>query len=195
MYNSKFYSFIQLDRKNHINVVNRFLKPQADNRILEIGCGRGYTLKRVQKFAPQAIGIDVNGEAIRRGVVSGLYEMDAQELEFPDESFDKVYSFHTIEHLPDVRKALNEIERVLAPQGKALLVYPAEPIRGLLAGFAATALLKNPLRGRDIHLHKLSPKIIEALIIDSRLRHLESKFSLFTPQYFTLLEKSVANER
>lgn len=195
MYNSRFYSFIQLDHKGHINTVNRFLKPQADDYILEIGCGRGYTLKRVQELAPRAIGIDVNREAIRRGVTQGLYEMDAQELAFSKESFNKIYSFHTIEHIPDIRKALSEIERVLAPQGKALLVYPAEPIRGLFAGFAATALLKNPLRGKDIHLHKLSPKIIKALIVDSRLRHLESELSLLTQQYFTLLEKSATHKK
>lgn len=191
MYTSRAYTFLQPDKKSHSKKVMHLLVPQKDDRMLEIGCGRGYTVKRMQRFVPETIGIDVNEAAIQRGVTHGLYKMDAQALAFSDETFDKIYSFHTIEHIPDITGALKEIERVLKPGGKALLVYPAEPIRGLFAGFAATFILKNPLRAREIHIHKLSPSIFQKLIEGSNLHYLESGFSFLPgPQYYTLLQKS-----
>ena len=55
----------------------------------------------------------------------------SRSLPFADESFDKIYSFHVIEHIQNLGRVFAEIDRVLPPGGRVLLVYPAEPIRGL----------------------------------------------------------------
>jgi SAM-dependent methyltransferase len=46
-------------------------------------------------------------------------EWGVKPLPFPDETFDEVYSSHTIEHIPwyDVQKAVNEVYRILKPDG------------------------------------------------------------------------------
>lgn len=44
--------------------------------------------------------------------------MNAMEIEFPDNTFDIVYSANLLHHLPDPLKALHEIHRVLKPGGK-----------------------------------------------------------------------------
>src|SRR5439155_3442769 len=115
----------------HTRRVETFLRPRAADHLLEIGCGRGFLTRRVQRLAPATTGIDLNPQAVANAVTGGLREMDAQALKFPDAAFDKIYSFHVIEHIPNLARVFAEMDRVLKPGGRILLVYPAEPIRGL----------------------------------------------------------------
>ncbi|WP_283628089.1 TDP-N-acetylfucosamine:lipid II N-acetylfucosaminyltransferase [Shewanella baltica] len=50
--------------------------------------------------------------------------VDIQALPFADETFDLVFASHVLEHIPDDRKALSEIRRVLKPKGMAILPVP-----------------------------------------------------------------------
>jgi len=181
-----------METDRHVMRVMRHLAPRAEDHILEVGCGRGFVTERVQRLCARTEGVDVNPEAVRHGVAPNLRAMSAIGLDFANESFDKLYSFHTIEHVPELGRALGEMERVLRPGGRLMLVYPAEPIRGLFAVPAAMALFHNPLRAREMHLHKLTPRKILALI-DSEglpLGHVASELSLFlTPQFVTVLVK------
>lgn len=189
-YVSKAYALANQNDTRHIREITRYLSLDSTDKILEIGCGRGFVAQKVQQLVPETYGVDVNPQCIENGVANNLQVMDAGKLEFKDQHFDKVYSFHTIEHVPDPRDMLSEIGRVLKPGGRALLVYPAEPIRGLFSIPAACVIFKNPLRARRIHLHKIRPRKIQEMINDSNLKHIESTFSFFTtPQYFTVLEK------
>lgn len=192
-YTSRAYALMNKDDKRHVKEIQQFLDPRREDKILEIGCGRGFLTKRVQEITPHTYGVDVNPEAIANGVTENLSVMDAQNLEFEDSSFDKIYSYHTIEHVPDPEKTLREIERVLRPGGKALLVYPAEPIRGMFSIFSSLVIFKNPFRAREIHLHKFNPKNIQEIAEDLKLEHVESHFSpVSSPQYFTVLQKRLS---
>jgi len=129
-------------------------------------------------------------------VIEGSLVMDAQSLAFEDESFDKLYSFHCIEHIPDLPRAFREMDRVLKPGGRVLLVYPAEPIRGLYVVPTAIILFGNALRAREIHLHKLSPSKIERMLTRTSLAITASRLDLLlTPQFITVLEKSAVPAR
>ena len=188
MYQSVLYALLRIETL-FFPVVVRYLSPRKEDRILEIGCNRGRLVQKVQQLAPQTYGVDLNKKAIDSGVTLRLQAMDATKLDFPDVSFDKVYSVHTIEHIPDLKKALGEMARVLKSGGRLLLVYPAEPIRGLFAIPSAFLLGSNP---RQIHVHKLSPrKVISEFLGATGLRHVESKYMFFPfpPQYLTVLEK------
>lgn len=189
-YTSKLYAFLQPADPTHFGRVKRYLNPQPQEKILEIGCGRGYTTKKVQRIAPQTFGVDLNEKAVQNGVAQNMRTMNAESLEFPDNMFDKICSFHTIEHIPNVAKALGEMARVLKPGGKIMLTYPAEPIQGMFAMFAAAVLLKNPFRAREVHLHRFSPAAIQRLASGFFLEHVQSSFSLFwLPEFCTILQK------
>lgn len=54
----------------------------------------------------------------------GMVEMDLTDIQMPDDTFDIVYASHVLEHIPDDRKAMREIRRVLRPGGWAMLVVP-----------------------------------------------------------------------
>ncbi len=116
--------------------------------------------------------------------------MDARALAFPNGVFDKIYSFHAIEHIPDLGRAFAEMDRVLKPGGRVLLVYPAEPIRGLYVVPTALLIFCNPLRARDLHVHKLSPRTLRPFLAGTSLRVVRSKLQLLlTPQFITVLHK------
>ncbi len=54
----------------------------------------------------------------------GPVRVDVTGIEFPDDSFDVVLCNHVLEHVPDDRRALRELRRVLAPGGWASLCVP-----------------------------------------------------------------------
>jgi SAM-dependent methyltransferase len=180
---------IEVDR--HMARVRRYLQPERDDLVLEIGCSRGFLTQRVrQELSPSTIGVDLNPEAIANAITGGLSVMDAQALAFEDGSFDKLYSFHCIEHIPDLPRAFREMDRVLKPGGRVLLVYPAEPIRGLYVVPTALILFGNALRAREIHLHRLWPAKIERMLAGTSFAVAATALDLLlTPQFVTVLEK------
>jgi len=141
-------------------ILMKHLQPGKEEKILDIGCGRGFCVQEVENYGAEVIGIDISIGSLREAVTRKVKYDDAMNLSFKADSFDKVYSLHTVEHVPNVRQFLSEIARVLKPGGIAITVYPWEPIRGIGAIAAAVRQYKNPLKARQIHLHRLTPKII-----------------------------------
>jgi ubiquinone/menaquinone biosynthesis C-methylase UbiE len=191
-YTSKKYANLLQEDKRHVQEVIKYLHPRPEDTILEIGCSRGFLTRAIQSIAPNTYGVDINSEAIRNGVTRNLSVMSGEHLTFYKETFDKVYSFHTIEHILDIHRVLKEIERVLKPGGSVLLVYPAEPIRGLFALRSALFMFKNPFKAGKIHVHRFAPKKIKELVYKTGLEYVRSEFTLLSiPQFFTLLQKKV----
>lgn len=191
-YQSRRYALLNppFDVKLHVGRLRKYLQPRATDRILDVGCGRGFVTRQVQRLAPATIGIDLNAHAVGNGVTAGLRVMDAQRLAFPDASFDKIYALHVIEHIPDLTAAFAEIDRVLRPGGTVLLEYPAEPVRGLYVVPTAIILFGNPLRARDIHVHRLAPRALGRFLVGTSLQIVRSAlYLLMTPQFITVLRK------
>lgn len=69
------------------------------------------------------------GDALALGANSaaGIRNENACELTFADEAFDLVASFEVLEHIPDYRRALREMHRVLRRGGRLLLSTPFDP--------------------------------------------------------------------
>ena len=115
-----------------IDVQNRILADDISKwiaidgkRILEVGCGNGDLLKYIAEYySPELIlGIDSGLERWwKTGECSGdnwkVKSGDAEQLDFPDNSFDAVISISTFEHIGNIEKALSEIKRVLKPYGR-----------------------------------------------------------------------------
>jgi SAM-dependent methyltransferase len=57
------------------------------------------------------------------------YHVDLQKLPFKDATYDFVYASHVLEHVPDDRKAISEIRRVLKPGGVAVLPVPIVAVK------------------------------------------------------------------
>ncbi|MGH7266660.1 MAG: class I SAM-dependent methyltransferase [Candidatus Rokuibacteriota bacterium] len=104
------------------------------DRVLEIGCGTGSLLLRIKRRHPDAevVGLDPDPKALARAsqkaaraaVAIQLDEGFADDLPYPDASFDRVFSSFMLHHLPDDEKAraLREARRVLRPRGSLHLL-------------------------------------------------------------------------
>jgi ubiquinone/menaquinone biosynthesis C-methylase UbiE len=98
-------------------IASRIERPPAT--ILVVGCGSGVEAAVLAtKFGARVTGIDIverfDPEA---ATVVTLQHGDATSLTFADEAFDVVYSYHALEHIPDYRRALSEMRRLLKPWG------------------------------------------------------------------------------
>jgi SAM-dependent methyltransferase len=99
-------------------------------RVLEIGCGMGTDGAQFAKAGANYTGIDLTDAAVelarKRFQVSGLKGefrvADAERLDFPDASFDLVYSHGVLHHTPDIEAAVREIHRVLKPGRSAIVM-------------------------------------------------------------------------
>jgi SAM-dependent methyltransferase len=163
---------------NHLRTANRLLAPEVGMRLLEVGCGRGHLTRRLQEQGLDAVGIDANPHAVEHGVAPHLLVMQAEALDFPDASFDLLCSFHAIEHVGPLDRALAEMARVIRPGGRLLLVYPAEPIQGLYAIPSAVVLYHNPFQAAQVHCHRLTPARLRQRVTALPLEHLRSEFHL-----------------
>lgn len=97
-------------------------------RVLEVGVGAGTDFIQWVRSGAQATGLDLTEEAIEnvrhRIATYGLpapEELrvgDAENLPFPDDSFDLGYSFGVLHHTPNTPRALAELVRVIKPGGE-----------------------------------------------------------------------------
>ncbi len=109
----------------------------ANKSILEIGCGAGYGVDYLSRFASSIVAADIQKEAIaycqakygRDGITFML--ADGTKLPFNASSFDMVISFQVIEHIEprNVLNYLSEIKRVLKEDGVFLVSTPNPKLR------------------------------------------------------------------
>ncbi len=85
-------------------------------RVLEIGCAAGPIVKHLNDLGVEAHGIDVSEWAVANRFHSNVIQASADDLPYPDNSFDLVFSVHALEHLPDAVAdgAFAEMSRVAA---------------------------------------------------------------------------------
>lgn len=100
-------------------------------RILEVGCGRGYTTAAFAgEGAAEAVGVDLDVQAdavpeemrrVREALAGGreprVEDADLRALPYEDGSFDAVASLTVLEHVDDLPRAFAELRRVTAPGG------------------------------------------------------------------------------
>jgi SAM-dependent methyltransferase len=53
-----------------------------------------------------------------------MVKMDITDIRYPDGSFDVIYCSHVLEHVPDDRRAMSELHRVLKEDGWAIILVP-----------------------------------------------------------------------
>jgi len=128
----RFYEFVEAHRyatEWHIPAAAEF-SAARNLKVLEIGCGLGTDGAQFAKAGADYTGVDLTEAAVnlaRRRFelfnLSGDFKTaDAEKLDFPDDSFDLVYSHGVLHHTPDTAAAIREIHRVLRPGGRAIVM-------------------------------------------------------------------------
>jgi SAM-dependent methyltransferase len=103
----------------------------AGKRVLDVACGEGYGAALLARGAAHVTGVDVSEQAIAhaRAAYAALgnvrFEIaSCTQLPLPDESIDLAVSFETLEHIAPQEKFLDELARVLSPEGVLVLSCP-----------------------------------------------------------------------
>jgi len=110
----------------------KFAKFKKTDKILDIGCANGYYIFYLNKLGYNITGSDLSPECINvckkraeeQRVKIDFVCTDVEDLKFKDNSFDGLISFSTLRYLPDMKKALSEIRRVVKPSGTILIDFP-----------------------------------------------------------------------
>jgi SAM-dependent methyltransferase len=127
-------------------------------RVLEIGVGLGADHQQFAENEADLHGIDLTPRAVAHtrhrlaafGLPSKLAVGDAENLAFPDSSFDVVYSWGVLHHSPDTARAVAEVHRVLKPGGRArIMIYHKWSIVGLMLWTRYALLSLRPWRTLD----------------------------------------------
>jgi SAM-dependent methyltransferase len=101
----------------------------AEGKFLEIGCGTGFVLSRMEREFPrlECFGSEIYGTGLvyasKRLKRTELFQMDARHIPFQDE-FNAIGLFDTLEHIPDDEGVLAQIHQALAPGGSVILTVP-----------------------------------------------------------------------
>lgn len=102
----------------------RRLGLSAEHRVLDLGCGPGFSLETLGAVGCRVVGLDVDPEMVqlaRRRVPrrpgSAVSGGSATALPFRDSSFDVVLARFLFQHLPDPVRVVREVARVLRPGG------------------------------------------------------------------------------
>lgn len=126
--------FNEIARQNVViaEALCRAVDPQPGQVVLDLACGSGTAALVAARRYCHVIGIDYVPELIERarnraestGLKADFHIVDAQNLPFPDNSFDVVLSVYGVQFVPDQEKAANEMLRVCRPGGRIGLAGP-----------------------------------------------------------------------
>ncbi len=130
----------------YIEFVKRFVIPNS--LILDVGCGTGLSSFLLVKEGYKSVGMDISQICIEKASAREQNNLrfvcgDILDLPFKNGRFDCVSIFVTIEHVPDIPRAINEMLRVTKQKGKIIILSP-----NLLSPFNILLPLFDSLLGK-----------------------------------------------
>lgn len=175
------------DRRHSVLGLARFLKAikGKNGKVLEVGCGTGTFLRSVKEYRPdlELFGCDISQTAINLAKENNQYPIhfetaDALSLPYGDESFDVVVMMDVLEHLPNTKKALEEVRRILNKGGIFHLLVPCEANFFSLYWFMWKMNLGGNLKRKYAgHIQRLATNDVRKLLRDCDFSFVKQSFS------------------
>lgn len=99
-------------------------------KTLEVGCGTARYGPVLKRHNHNYYGVDISAKMLKEGKKKDprmkLAKMDAENLSFPDNTFDNVFYVRVFRVLPNSLKAVKEAHRVLKKGGRILIIYESK---------------------------------------------------------------------
>lgn len=130
---------VRFVEKKRVKVIFKMMNVHEKDRVLEVGCGAGNILEKAS--SGELFGVDLSNFILNKArqklnKTVFLFQGDAQNLPCKNEVFNHVICSEVLEHLLEPSASLHEIERILNPQGTAIVSIPNERwinrIKGIL---------------------------------------------------------------
>ena len=168
----------------HLHRYGEILKSLTGNEtILDIACGSGFGTHLLSTSSiGQVYGGDLSSEAINLCQKTWnkdnlSYEiMDGTQLKFEDNYFDVVVSFETIEHTTKFNEMIQELKRVVKPNGTIYLSTPNIKVN------SPSGIVRNPYHTQEWDYNEFKE------IVKTHF----SKFKLYGQQYSRYNKKGIA---
>jgi len=155
----------------------------AGKRVLDVACGEGYGSAFLGQGAAYVAGVDVSPEAIahaersyaRPGAVE-FVQASCTRLPFPEASFDLAVSFETLEHIEGQEAFLDELARVLKPDGVLVLSCPNKLEYSDKRGFA------NAFHVKELYREELAALVAARFPACAWYGHRATFYSVIAPE-------------
>lgn len=131
----EFFEELEEYRYEKISYLKKYINfdKYQDKKVLEIGCGPGIDSVQFASAGADVWGVDLSSKAIElcrshlilRGFqdkAKQFFVGNAENLDFKDRSFDVVYSHGVLHHTVDTTRSIEEVRRVLKPNGEAIIM-------------------------------------------------------------------------
>ncbi len=149
-------------------IVVGFSLYRRSNRLLDIGFGAGSLLKAAARAGWDAEGLEVSSTAVKKARADGFNAFcgELSEACYPSGHFDVVTTSELLEHVPEPRRLMAEISRIVRPGGLWWATTPhSKGASGLLLG------LRWSVVSPPEHLHLFSVTGLKSLLLGSGFRH------------------------
>lgn len=111
-----------------IDMIIKLLKPSHYSPLVDLGCGSGIFTQMLASRGFECIGVDLSHTLLQRGKVQrpdvAFIQADVETLPFSDNSVETIVLSCLIHHLPDPSQCIQELYRVLKPNGRFVAFDP-----------------------------------------------------------------------
>jgi ubiquinone/menaquinone biosynthesis C-methylase UbiE len=120
-------------QRRRFQLVCQLLPPGRVDRLLEIGYGSGVFLPELARRCGELHGIDIHPHAAavsqrlqEHGVTAQLVQGSAEAMPYAAHYFDCLVAVSSLEFIPEIAAAAQQMQRVLRPDGCLVLVTPGD---------------------------------------------------------------------
>ena len=164
--------------------MRQFLKyqPLKGKRLLDVGCGTGFFVKKTSDIGYDAYGIETNKRSVESGKrhfnISTLYATDLTgfKTDFPSMKFDVVTLFQVLEHLEEPVRIMEEIKKIVNKDAVVIIALPLRERWPDISGEGGDSpphhLTRWSLKAMEYFLDKNGFTIDKTVIEDFPLRNM-----------------------
>jgi len=168
-----------------LSTLKSMIPYHGDGEILDVGCGNGGWLIRLKNAGWKTRGVEIDEPAAQAANEAGLSVFCGTLIDagFPDNSFDVVRLHYVFEHLINPNETLDEIHRILKPDGIVLIRIPN-------IDSAMFKLFKENWFALDIprHVFHYTPKTFSNLANQHKFKIIKVDFRSPDTGFFTSLK-------
>ena len=166
---------VRILEKMRLRKIIKFAQIKNNNKILDLGCGEGYLISLLPDEI-SIVGIDISPTALNqaketfKNKKNVSFELgNAYKLDYPEKYFDRIICSEVLEHIPDPRRVIEEIHRLLKDDGLAIISIPDEKriqkIMSIIQFFGLEKFVHAARKQKEYewHLHSANKKFLREI--------------------------------